>query len=99
MGSHAHRAAEVADIFRRCRGGKFRDDSGLLSGVSGGKFRDDSGLLSGVSGGKFRDDSGVSIPRDLLPPAAGGGEFGLAGDFAIHFGAGREAGNAHAGAS
>ena len=34
-----------------------------------------------------------------LSPAAGGGEFGLAGDFAFHFGAGREAGDAHAGAS
>ena len=31
-GSHARRAAEVADIFRRWRDGKFRDDSGLLSG-------------------------------------------------------------------
>ena len=30
-GSHARRAAEVADIFRRCRDGKFRDDSNLLS--------------------------------------------------------------------
>ena len=31
MGSHARHSAEVADIFRRWRGGKFRDDSGLLS--------------------------------------------------------------------
>ena len=31
MGSHSRRAAEVADIFRRWRDGKFRDDSDLFS--------------------------------------------------------------------
>ena len=34
MGSHARLAAEVADIFRRWRDGKFRDDSGLVGVVS-----------------------------------------------------------------
>ena len=31
MGSHARHSAEVADIFRRWRDGKFRDDSNLFS--------------------------------------------------------------------
>ena len=59
MGSHARRAAEVADIFRRWRDGKFRDDSNFVSPSP-------IPCLRGGRGGKFRDDSNFVSPSPIL---------------------------------
>ena len=60
MGSHARLAAEVADIFRRWRDGKFRDDSKFVFCSPSPCFR---------GGGSFR--SGMQSPTGAKRRFAG----------------------------